>query len=80
MHHVAPGGAGGKYHFDISTLTLELSVPQAFVNELEEGYASRKAGTAGSTPSTRPIMPVSITAIIKAPGITKVALPALPAA
>lgn len=38
---------GGKYHFDISTLTLELSVPQAFVDELEEGYASPESWDRG---------------------------------
>lgn len=38
---------GGKYHFDISTLTLELTVPQAFVNELEAGYASPESWDRG---------------------------------
>lgn len=37
----------GKYHFDISTLTLELTVPQAFVNELEAGYASPESWDRG---------------------------------
>ncbi|HCB1192432.1 TPA: fimbrial biogenesis outer membrane usher protein [Klebsiella variicola subsp. variicola] len=38
---------GGKYHFDISTLTLALTVPQAFVNELEAGYASPESWDRG---------------------------------
>jgi hypothetical protein len=46
MHH-ATRLCRGKYHFDISTLTLELTVPQAFVNELEAGYASPESWDRG---------------------------------
>lgn len=38
---------GGEYHFDISTFRLDLNVPQAFVNEIEQGYVEPESWERG---------------------------------
>lgn len=37
---------GGQYQWDISEHRLNLTIPQAYINELERGYVPRKVGIA----------------------------------
>lgn len=58
---------GGQYQWDISEHRLNLTIPQAYINELERGYVPRKVGIAALMLFIPPIILVSIalmTAII----------------
>lgn len=69
---------GGSYAWNIGTFRLDLSVPQAYVDELENGYVPRKTGIAELTPFILRITPASITATIKIQVTVKAPMPALP--
>lgn len=63
---------GGSYASNIGTFRLDLSVPQAFVDELEQGMFLRKTGIVALMPSIPRTMPASITATIRILATVKV--------
>lgn len=63
---------GGSYAWNIGTFRLDLSVPQAFVDELEQGYVPPENWDRGINASIPRTMPASITATIRILATVKV--------